>query len=371
MDRAMKCQERFSVSDGVLKAPFPWFGGKSRVASLVWERFGDVTVYAEPFAGSLAVLLGRPKEHERTVESVNDKDGFVCNAWRAIAHDPEQTAYWADWPSFENDLHARHAWLVERRDSLVERLEGDPDYFDAKIAGWWLWGIANWISGEWCVGNGPWKRVEVAPGDWRLRKVESDDQGVTRRRMDMSSAGHGVDRKRLHMGNAGQGVKRQLLRMVSAGEGVNRKCQNQSLVEYFDALSARLRNVRVSCGDWSRILTPSALSPAVGGVRGIFLDPPYSADAERDPGCYTIDDDQVAHAVREWCIKAPREYRIALCGYEGEGHEILEREHGWSCVAWTAHGGMQRNKHLGGNRTRERIWFSPACLTAKQLSLLG
>jgi hypothetical protein len=76
----MKYQERFSVNDGVLKAPFPWFGGKSRVAPLVWERFGDVTVYAEPFAGSLAVLLGRPKEHERAIESVNDKDGFVCNA---------------------------------------------------------------------------------------------------------------------------------------------------------------------------------------------------------------------------------------------------------------------------------------------------
>ncbi len=43
-----------------LKAPFPWFGGKSRVAHLVWERFGDVGNYVEPFAGSLATLLGRP-----------------------------------------------------------------------------------------------------------------------------------------------------------------------------------------------------------------------------------------------------------------------------------------------------------------------
>ena len=40
-----------------LKAPFPWFGGKSKVAGLVWERFGDVANYVEPFAGSLAVLL--------------------------------------------------------------------------------------------------------------------------------------------------------------------------------------------------------------------------------------------------------------------------------------------------------------------------
>ena len=43
-----------------LKAPFPWFGGKSRVSHIVWDYFGDVANYVEPFAGSLAVLLGRP-----------------------------------------------------------------------------------------------------------------------------------------------------------------------------------------------------------------------------------------------------------------------------------------------------------------------
>lgn len=44
-----------------LKAPFPWFGGKARVASMVWERFGaEIGNYMEPFFGSGAVLLGRP-----------------------------------------------------------------------------------------------------------------------------------------------------------------------------------------------------------------------------------------------------------------------------------------------------------------------
>lgn len=47
---------------GELKAPFPWFGGKSRAADLVWSRFGDVQNYVEPFAGSLAVLLARPSQ---------------------------------------------------------------------------------------------------------------------------------------------------------------------------------------------------------------------------------------------------------------------------------------------------------------------
>jgi hypothetical protein len=30
-----------------LKAPFPWFGGKRKVADMVWQRFGDVANYVE------------------------------------------------------------------------------------------------------------------------------------------------------------------------------------------------------------------------------------------------------------------------------------------------------------------------------------
>ena len=52
-----------------LKAPFPWFGGKSLCAPQVWERFGNVPNYVEPFFGSGAVLLGRP--HTPKIETVN------------------------------------------------------------------------------------------------------------------------------------------------------------------------------------------------------------------------------------------------------------------------------------------------------------
>ena len=37
-----------------LQAPFPWFGGKSQVAHIVWERFGNVPNYVEPFFGRTA-----------------------------------------------------------------------------------------------------------------------------------------------------------------------------------------------------------------------------------------------------------------------------------------------------------------------------
>lgn len=102
------------------KAPFPWFGGKSRAAALIWERFGDVANYVEPFAGSLAVLLGRPTEPR--IETINDLDAMVSNFWRAVTAAPDQVAEHADWPVSEPDLHARHRWLLAQLPVHRERM---------------------------------------------------------------------------------------------------------------------------------------------------------------------------------------------------------------------------------------------------------
>ena len=106
-----------------LKAPFPYFGGKSRVAHLVWKYLGQPKHYIEPFFGSGAVLLQRPDYNpEQHVETVNDKDGFVCNVWRSLKFSPEKTAEWADWPVNHADLSARRLKLVKSEGYLLENL---------------------------------------------------------------------------------------------------------------------------------------------------------------------------------------------------------------------------------------------------------
>ena len=75
---------------GTLAAPFPWFGGKSGAFEQVWEAFGIVDNYVEPFAGSAAMLLGAPPG--KRIETINDFDGMVANFWRAIAADPDAVA---------------------------------------------------------------------------------------------------------------------------------------------------------------------------------------------------------------------------------------------------------------------------------------
>lgn len=134
----------------LLRAPFPWFGGKRRVADVVWRAFGpNIANYVEPFAGGLAVLLGRPGGAGK-IETVNDRDRYLANFWRAVTYAPELVAAHADWPVNEADLHARHKWLVNQAE-FRERMHTDPEFYDVKIAGWWVWGICQWIGGGWCV----------------------------------------------------------------------------------------------------------------------------------------------------------------------------------------------------------------------------
>lgn len=317
-----------------LAAPFPWFGGKRKVADEVWSRFGTVGNYVEPFFGSGAVLFGRPAPFAGN-ETINDLDGFVANFWRALKHAPEETASHADNPVNENDLHARHAWLVAQRDSLRERLEGNPEFFDARIAGWWVWGISCWIAGGWCTGKGPWRVVEG-----RLVRVGGD-------------AGRGIKRQRPHLGDAGRGVN-----------------QKRDLLPWFHALSARLATVRVASGDWSRVCGPSVTFKCghADYITGVFLDPPYSDKAARAANLYRTDSLSVAHAVREWALEngKRKDMRIALCGYEGE-HDMPQD---WAVYSWNAGEGFggQAEKRSGNGR-RERIWFSPHCLSARQRSL--
>jgi site-specific DNA-adenine methylase len=377
-----------------LKAPFPWFGGKSRVADIVWQRFGDVPNYVEPFAGSLAVLLGRP--HDPKVETVNDLDCYLANFWRALSVDPHGVAAAADWPVNEADLSARHQWLVDQA-GFRERMKTDPEFYDAKVAGWWVWGICSWIGSGWCDANkyrGGDDGLDAGQGvNRKLPHLGNAGIGVNRqlphlgnagrgvnRQLPHLGAGRGVNRKLPHLGNAGRGVNRQLPHLGNAGIGVNRQLPHlgdagrgvnrqlphlgdagrgvNPLFDYFDRLAERLRRVRVCCGDWSRVLSPAVTEKH--GVTGVFLDPPYT-DGNMDYSVGGVGGD-VSAAVREWAIENgdnPK-LRIALCGYDGE-HAMPES---WECVAWKANGGY--GSRAAGqaleNSKRERIWFSPHCL---------
>lgn len=344
-----------------LKAPFPWFGGKSRVAHLVWNAFGDVANFVEPFAGSLAVLLGRP--HAPRIETVNDLDCYLANFWRSVQYAPEEVARWADWPVNEIDLHARHRWLVAQAE-FRERMRGDPEYFDARVAGWWVWGVCQWIGGGWC-SEGNWS-ADAASGprtaDFEQVPVLGGSRGAANRGVHATGL---IKKLPLLSGGSGSGTGVHS-KMIKMDRGTDSRLQGP-IHEWMRALAERLRRVRVCCGDWLRVLGRS--STELIGVTGVFLDPPYLADL-RAPSLYGTESGDVAHAVREWALAngKNKKLRIALCGYEGE-HQM---PHDWQCVAWKAAGGYAAAAGNDENSHKERIWFSPHCERAEdQADLFG
>ncbi len=326
---------RRSPAGGRLRFPAPYFGGKSRVASLVWDRLGDADNYVEPFAGSLAVLLGRPTAPR--VETVNDVNALVANFWRATSRDPEAVAYHADGPVSEIDLHARHRHLVLSEDAAAfrRRMAEDADYFDARFAGWWAWGLSAWIGSGWCT-----------PGRTGRLRVQ----------LPMLSGDVGTSGRGVHAPRGG------------------RSCAGRRawLTDWMTQLRDRLRTVRVCCGDWRRVCDSPSVTTGLG-TTAVFLDPPYPThDAAGRPtrtgrlyaGEGTRDElDRLRDDVLAYCLRRGVDpmTRIAVCGLDTDGYGALEAK-GWGVVAWTSSGYGNRTGGGKAKAKRERIWFSPHCL---------
>lgn len=378
-----------------LGLPMPVFGGKSRAAGLVWERFGVVVNYCEPFCRSAAILFKCPKDRRPRVETINDIDAHITNLLRAIRLDPEAVAREADRQVNEIEMHAWHKHLLAKIPELRERLIADVEHFDAELAGAYIHGASAWIGSGWCEEGmrEPSRRMPALKGNGGTEKRGSGRPGY-------GDGVHGAamrepSRKLPDVGGTVDG--RTGKNNINRGKGVHSPEKRTHLHDLFAALSERLRYVRVTCGDWSRICTPAVTYRH--GLTGIFLDPPYEgfehvyggkAKANSGRTHWPIADvlafdeateeqraemikargypPPTAARVRVWCAEmgARKDMRIAICGYEGE-HDELEAL-GWERVAWSAQGGYGNQREDGENENarRERIWFSKACLKPGQ-----
>lgn len=298
-------------------APFIWFGGKRKVASEIWRRFGQVAQYVEPFAGSLAVLLANPTPVKLQV--VGDTNGFIANFWRAITSDPDQVAKWCDYPVSHVDLGARHAWLMSQQSVLSEGLQDANWPGDHKAAGWWLWGINAWIGSGWCDWGKEYKKRNQIP----------------------------------HVSNAGMGVHAlgKIPRVGDASSGMFTP-QGEVAKEWLRALAAKLARTTMIHGDWNRCLN-TQYGTLGKHVAAVFLDPPYIGFE----GLYH-DKTPVAKQCEVWCKEQTKpNLRIALCGYVGD-YDLP----GWDVFEWS-----RARSTYGSTKTKDKeaIWFSPSCMKGK------
>ena len=168
---------------------------------------------------------------------------------------------------------------------VVAKLLADPKWFDAKIAGWWVWGQNLVVSGDW-TGRGdklsstlPWSRAWAG---YRTKEPE--------------------------------------------------------LARYFSDIAIRLRNVKINCGGWEDTLDKGLRRKS--GIIAILFDPPYSGRTGRKKDLYPMDSLTAADDVVKYArvMGMEKNFRIAVCGMKDE--HVLP---GWSCYEWSNHGG---NKHL-------------------------
>lgn len=100
---------------------FPYPGGKTLLTDWIIGKLPDHTVYVEPFGGSAAVLLNKPRS---TVEVYNDIDGDVVHFFEVVRERPDELAEWARKTPYSEELY--NDWVREyyngvRPDDPVER----------------------------------------------------------------------------------------------------------------------------------------------------------------------------------------------------------------------------------------------------------
>lgn len=72
-----------------VKPPIGYFGSKVRIAEAIVATFPGHRHYVEPFAGSLAVLLAKPRSY---METINDLDHDLMCFWRTLRDQPDELA---------------------------------------------------------------------------------------------------------------------------------------------------------------------------------------------------------------------------------------------------------------------------------------
>ena len=299
-----------------LKAPFPYMGGKSRITSVIWDRFGTADIYSEPFGGSLAVLLSRRNGIHRR-EVVNDIDCLLANFWRSIRYKWEETLHYAIHPTIQVDLEAARRYLAKEAHRLeLTKMLDDIEYCDPKVGGWWVWAISQEIAMNTNLGS------------------------------HFSNNGNNMGAIPVANNNPGTGRGIQI-----------QKNDTKYIEELFRQLSRRLEKVVVLNCDWETCVSTTHLGQATKDRKftaSILLDPPYVT--EERGRTYAFDSKMVAHDVVKWCRENEDNpnLRIAICGLSGE-YNLPD----WDVVTWKR------------NSDTEAIWFSPHCLEpSKQIRMI-
>lgn len=286
------------------RSPFPWFGGKQKLADELIALFPPHAVYVEVFGGGGSVLLSKAPA---TLDVYNDLDEGLVNFFTVLRDRPKK---------------------------LVALLELTP------------YSRAEWIKCRqtWAKTKDPVERARR----WYVVASQSFG-GMVARGRDGSSAGWKLDRHpngERHHGRGWGGERLGRMHLSRAASTANRVDNIWRFVE-------RMRLVQIENLDWRSCLDRYDAPDCV-----FYLDPPYVPTTRRAGGYeheLTLDD----HAELVERILALEGVAV-ISGYDHEvyaplvtGGGFTRREFGVWCTA------AQRSPDRARDRRREVVWASP------------
>ncbi|ONH62328.1 methyltransferase [Frankia sp. CcI49] len=137
-----------------MKPPFPYYGGKSRLAPWIASLLPAHQVYVEPFCGSSSVLFAKtPAAHE----VINDLDGNVVTFFQMLRDRPNELVR-----ACRLSPYSREEYRAARLDEDVDDLERARRVFVRASQGFNANGLSRGRPGSWSNGHRQGRRSQAA-----------------------------------------------------------------------------------------------------------------------------------------------------------------------------------------------------------------
>lgn len=308
------------------RSPFPWFGGKQKLASDLVALFPPHDLYIEVFGGGASVLFSKPPT---TLDVYNDLDQGLVTFFRVLRDAPERLV-----PLLELTPYARAEWQHCReswRDEGLDDVERARRWFviaTQSFGGMVARGREGWDATGVRVGEAAWRRELRAaggPAGWKLDRHPNGER---------------------HHGRGWGGERLGRMHLSRAASNANR-------VDHIWRFVERMRLVQIECIDWRDCLKRYDHETAL-----FYLDPPYIPETRRAGGYnHELTPEDHAELVRR--VLALRGVAI-VSGYDHEIYAPLVNEGGFGRhehSVWSTAG----RRSAGDKRDRrvEVIWASP------------
>lgn len=309
----------------MIQSPIGYYGKKDLIVDTIFEKAGYHKTTLDVCGGTASLFRCRKGRVNHT-EIYNDGCGYMVNMFRALsAHDPDDMAERIENILYsEIELNSRRYFLKKERDSLLEAIQRDKNYYDPEIAADFIW-----------MGSAAMDGVSTV-----YTPLEHFSKGSF-------ATGHA-------RGVLGKRITPSVLR------------------ELFRQIRIRFENISCICEDIRELLESKNKGIVKGGGSYprplfVFIDPPYLRGKK-----YTYyTEEKLNDWIQAWAIQHgdDPDIKIIVAGYTTD--YWIPWPDDWQTIFWDA-GTSYANTAKDTEKAyaglgQECLWVSPSCLMGEEV----